>query len=265
MIAPTTRARGSKYHEQGIPHIADICEFSAALGTYWSAWVLVSASFTSVVLKHASILVTCHASWCRFALGMAFCAATATPILAVDANTAAADFIDRPGSMRADAGSTEVRFSGGTFLRDVTAIRPSQPANGLTASPTSTIELDSSFGRAEMISEPVITWVPRFADQIAGSSAWPEGASIDLMAGGNAVAESQAAEIWFTGRSMDGLFVINGSNEPLPVPEARIIWAALAIAIAAIWLERRRLATLAKSIRRKIRSSSSVPRPSRRI
>jgi len=157
---------------------------------------------------------------------------------------------------------TSVRLEGGTLLAGGEPRTRRGRATLLTASKDSTINLPTCWSAKLAATEPVVIWREHPATDLANrtETTSPLGAASGELAFGRAVPEPRpVGQIWFTGEGADGLFLLSGSQDPSPIPEAEIVWAAAAIALMVLWKERQRLVALIQSAGRK-RRPQPVPR-----
>ena len=148
-------------------------------------------------------------------------------------------------------------LGGGTFRVGVANYNAADPVlvfGSLTLTEDSTIDLGVFVGGVRRLSfadssGPAITWTPGATLTITNwqGAALAQSEVTQLIFGTGGLDSTQLGQIYFADQGINGGTLING--ELAPIPEARIVWAALALSLFILWRERRRLLEVIRSIR----------------
>jgi len=158
-------------------------------------------------------------------------------------------------------------LGGGTLLVGVSDYNTADPAavfGSLTLTADSTIDLgifEEGVRRLSFADSSTITWATNAVLTITNWQGVAQAQSevTRLLFGDAGLTGTQLAQIQFAGYEQGAVLV---EGELAPIPEARIIWAALALTLFILWRERRRLTKVTESWRERIsprRLSSSSP------
>ena len=159
---------------------------------------------------------------------------------------------------------SDLILGGGTFRVGVLNYNADSTLSmgALTLSADSTIDL-GNFGtngdrNLVFANSSTINWTPGAILTITNwqGVAFAQSDLTKLMFGTGGLDSDQMAQISFADQGINGGTLING--ELAPIPEARIIWAALALTLLIIWRERRRWMPLTSASRRTFRDWSKT-------
>ncbi len=73
----------------------------------------------------------------------------------------------------------------------------------------------------------------------------------EILFGSGGLTSTQLAQVYWANENINGGTLIGGNGELAPIPEARVVWGAAAIAAVVFWRERRLILKLAQGVRRR--------------
>jgi len=147
------------------------------------------------------------------------------------------------------AGSNLI-LGGGTFIVGSGGTRYTDTLGTLTLTADSTIDMGATggLGTITFADSAGISWATNAVLTITNwqGVANQTSAVTKLLFGTGGLTSTQLGQVRFANQNIDGGTLING--ELAPIPEARIIWAAVALTLFVLWRERRRWLPFVRSL-----------------
>jgi len=151
--------------------------------------------------------------------------------------------------------STGLILNGGTFIVGTATAGYSETLGTLTLNANSTIDLGSFAGGLRQLRFANSSSVNWANNTVLTFTNWQgEGYTssdvAEILFGSGGLTSTQLGQIYFANQDISGGTLIGPGGELVPIPEAEVYWAALAIALAVGYRERRRLIGILQQIRR---------------
>lgn len=144
--------------------------------------------------------------------------------------------------------STSLILNGGTFRVGTDTAGYSDTLGTLTLNANSTIDLGSFTGPHSITfaNSSAITWAPGAVLTITNwqGLAQNSGDAGRIFFGTNGLTSTQLAQVVWASQGISGAALLGSNGELTPIPEARVVWGAVALALAVCFKERRRLRRL---------------------
>lgn len=144
--------------------------------------------------------------------------------------------------------STSLILNGGTFRAGTASAGYSDTLGTLTLLANSTLDLGSFTGTHSITfaNSSAIAWTPGAVLTISNwqGLALNPGDAGRIFFGTNGLTSTQLAQVVWAPQGLSGATLIGTNGELTPIPEARVVWAGLALALAIGWKERRRIGLL---------------------
>jgi autotransporter-associated beta strand protein len=150
--------------------------------------------------------------------------------------------------------TTSLILNGGTFIVGTSDAGYSETLGTLTLSASSTIDLGSySTGLRQLIfaNSSGITWTGTLTITNWQGVANTSSDVAEILFGSGGLTSTQLAQVYWANENINGGTLIGGNGELAPIPEARVVWGAAAIAAVVFWRERRLILKLAQGVRRR--------------
>jgi fibronectin-binding autotransporter adhesin len=145
-------------------------------------------------------------------------------------------------------------LAGGTFVVGNDSAGFSETLGTLTLSASSTIDLGSyATGLRQLVfsNSSAITWSGTLTITNWQGVAQQSSDVAEILFGTGGLTSTQLGQIYFANQNISGGVLIGGSGELAPIPEAPVIWGAIAVTLVIGWRERFRLAGLLRQARRR--------------
>jgi len=142
-------------------------------------------------------------------------------------------------------------LNGGTFIVGTSTAGYSETLGTLTLSASSTIDLGSYATGLRTLSfadSSAITWTGTLTITNWQGMTRSSSDVAEILFGVGGLTSTQLGQIYFANQDVNGGVLIGGSGELVPIPEAEVYWAALAIVLAVGWRERRRVLLLVRQL-----------------
>ena len=138
-------------------------------------------------------------------------------------------------------------LNGGTFIVGNATAGYSETLGTLTLSASSTIDLGSySTGLRQLTfaNSSAITWTGTLTITNWQGMTRSSSDVAEILFGTGGLTSTQLGQIYFANQEVSGGVLVGENGELVPIPEAEVYWAALAIVLAVVYRERRRVALL---------------------
>jgi len=150
--------------------------------------------------------------------------------------------------------STGLVLAGGTFIVGNSTAGYSETLGTLTLSASSTIDLGSYATGLRQLSfadSSNITWTGTLTITNWQGLTRQSSDVAEILFGTGGLTTTQLGQIYFANQDINGGTLVGPNGELVPIPEAEVYWAALAIVLAVGYRERRRVFSLVQQLRGK--------------